>query len=93
MQNTIKSFLKKFIPNFMIPILEKLYRIQLPRHPLQDLPTVDRFNYITLGSTNCGWTFVDDGSLFGCTIISAGLGEDGPLMLNLQASTTLKLSS
>ena len=77
MTNTIKSFLKKIIPNFLIPILEKLYRIQFPRHPLQDLPTVDGFNYITLGATNCGWTFVDDGSLFGCTIISAGLGEDG----------------
>ena len=38
---------------------------------------MDGFNYITLGATNCGWTFVDDGSLFGCTIISAGLGEDG----------------
>lgn len=50
MQNTIKSFLKKIVPNFLISILEKLYRIQLPRHPLQDLPTVDGFNYIKFGS-------------------------------------------
>lgn len=47
-----------------------------PRHPLQDMPTTAGPDLIHLGTEYGGWAFIDDGSLNGCTIISAGLGED-----------------
>ena len=57
----------------------KLYRKfrNVPRHPLQDMPPVDGLNLVHLGTEYGGWMFLDDASLNGCTIISAGLGEDG----------------
>ena len=45
-------------------------------HPLQIMPNVGGLNIVHLGSESCGWSFIDDGDLQGCTIISAGLGED-----------------
>lgn len=63
----------------------KIYRLikkfyykvkRIPRHPLQDSVLVPGYNICTLGSDYGGWDFVDDGSLHGVTIISAGLGED-----------------
>ncbi|PRC42212.1 hypothetical protein C6A85_000000111655 [Mycobacterium sp. ITM-2017-0098] len=47
-----------------------------PRHRLQDLTTQEGYSLKRLGTEYGGWTFVDDGNLFGSTIISAGLGED-----------------
>lgn len=48
----------------------------IPRHPIQDSKNVDGFNIIHLGTDYGGWSFVDEKDLYGCTIISAGLGED-----------------
>lgn len=48
----------------------------VPRHPLQDMPATEGLNLVHLGTEYGGWTFVDNGDLYGCTIISAGLGED-----------------
>ena len=45
-------------------------------HPLQHMPTVPNLDYVTLGTEYGGWTFVHDDSLYGSTIVSAGLGED-----------------
>lgn len=47
-----------------------------PRHPLQDMPTTGGPNLVHLGTEYGGWAFIDDGDLDGCTIVSAGLGED-----------------
>ena len=56
----------------------KIYRKlkNVPRHPLQNIATAEELNLIYLGTEYGGWAFIDDGDLNGCTIISAGLGED-----------------
>ena len=71
----LKKLIKK-LPFF--PLLRLIYRRlkRIPRHPLQDSKTVDGFNIIYLGTEYGGWSFVDERDLSGCTIISAGLGED-----------------
>lgn len=60
-------------------IARHFYRLilRVPVHPLQYSPTLRGFNIVHLGSANCGWSFVDTGDLYGSTIITAGLGEDG----------------
>ena len=71
----LKKFLKK-LPFFQL--LRSIYRKlkKIPRHPIQDSKNVDGFNIVHLGSEYGGWSFVDENDLKGCTIISAGLGED-----------------
>ena len=71
----LKNLIKK-LPFF--PLLRLIYRKlkRIPRHPLQDSKTVEGFNIIYLGTEYGGWSFVDEHDLSGCTIISAGLGED-----------------
>lgn len=49
---------------------------RIPRHPIQKLINTGSYNIIHLGTQYGGWKFVDDDSLTGSTIISAGLGED-----------------
>jgi FkbM family methyltransferase len=46
------------------------------RHPLQKIRNIDVQGLTRLGTDYGGWTFVDNQSLYGATIISAGLGED-----------------
>jgi hypothetical protein len=63
------------------PLYKTLRRINqnikgIPRHLIQDSKTVDGFNIVHLGTEYGGWSFVDEQDLYGCTIISAGLGED-----------------
>lgn len=60
------------------PFIKSIYRKikKKPRHPIQDTKTAENFNIIRLGSAYGGWNLVDDDVLQGCTIISAGLGED-----------------
>ena len=71
----IKNILRK---SPIFPFLKKFYQIimRIPRHPIQDSPTIEGFNIIHLGSEYGGWNFVHDDCLKGSTIISAGLGED-----------------
>ena len=73
------SFLKHALRRtFLYKPTRKLYEKlrNIPRHPLQDMRTVDGLDLVHLGTEYGGWTFVDDPNLSGCTIISAGLGED-----------------
>jgi FkbM family methyltransferase len=72
------NFIKQLRKSSFFPFLRKLYRKikRIPRHPIQDSKTIDGFDIIHLGTEYGGWSFVDDDSLKGCTIISAGLGED-----------------
>jgi len=61
------------------PFVRSLYRrFRRPavRHPLQNLKAKKGYPLKRLGTDYGGWTFVDDPSLFGATVISAGLGED-----------------
>ncbi|SHJ95358.1 hypothetical protein SAMN05444404_2983 [Ruegeria lacuscaerulensis ITI-1157] len=51
---------------------EKRYK----RHRLQSVRAKDGLRLVTLGSNYGGWTFLDEGSLQGCAVVSAGLGED-----------------
>ncbi|WP_170342715.1 FkbM family methyltransferase [Ruegeria arenilitoris] len=51
---------------------EKRYK----RHRLQTVRARHGLRLVTLGSDYGGWTFLEDESLQGCTIVSAGLGED-----------------
>jgi FkbM family methyltransferase len=43
---------------------------------LQDQKEIDGYEIKRLGTNYGGWCFVEDSNLYGCTIISAGLGED-----------------
>ncbi len=73
------GFLKRAVRRtFLYKPARKLYEKfrNIPRHPLQDMRTVDGLDLVHLGTEYGGWTFVDDRNLSGCTIISAGLGED-----------------
>ena len=63
------------------PLYQPLRRLRrrlsgVPRHPLQDVPPHKGLPVSYLGTEYGGWAYVDDGSLQGCTILSAGLGED-----------------
>lgn len=49
---------------------------QIPLHPIQYSKNIDGLNIVRLGTDYGGWSFVDEKDLYGCTIISAGLGED-----------------
>ena len=71
----LKKLIKK-LPFF--PTLRLIYRKfrLIPRHPIQDSKNIDGFNIIYLGTGYGGWSFVDERDLYGCTIVSAGLGED-----------------
>lgn len=71
----LKKSIRK-LPFF--PFLRLIYRKLkgVPRHPIQDSKCVDGFDIIHLGTEYGGWSFVDSQDLNGCTIISAGLGED-----------------
>lgn len=64
---------------------------RLPRHPLQEMPTTEGLNLVRLGTEYGGWTFVDDGDLYGCTIISAGLGEDASFDIEFAAKYNAKI--
>lgn len=46
------------------------------RSPIQSVKTSSEFPLVRLGSAYGGWTLVDEPSLHGCVIVSAGLGED-----------------
>jgi len=74
----VKFSIHSFINISLYKNIRKLYRRikNIPRHPLQDIPTAGGIDFVHLGSEYGGWTFVDDVELQGCTIISAGLGED-----------------
>jgi len=71
----LKKLIKKLL---FFPTLRLIYRKfrPIPRHPIQDSKNIDGFNIIYLGTKYGGWSFVDEHDLYGCTIISAGLGED-----------------
>ena len=73
----IKSLLKN-TPLYTPLLIAKRYLDNLlnKRHPLQNVKTDNSYHLIRLGSDYGGWTFVDNSSLYGGTIISAGLGED-----------------
>lgn len=77
----MSGFAKKMVKNSPVyPYARTAYRRfvkRQPIHPLQMLKTDAGYNYRRLGTEYGGWTFVDDGTLAGSTIISAGLGEDG----------------
>jgi len=77
MLTVLKTKLKKTLPStfkFLSVLYRKIKRI--PRHPIQDSNVVDGYNIIHLGTEYGGWSLVDEDSLKGSTIISAGLGED-----------------
>ncbi len=59
---------------FLVKVYKKLFNV--PKHPLQKLKTTEGYNYVDLGSNYGGWSFVEEEGINGCTIISAGLGED-----------------
>lgn len=55
------------------------------RHRLQDIQAAEGLHLKTFGSGYGNWTFHDDGTLQGCTIFSAGLGEDASFDLEFAA--------
>ena len=61
------------------PLLRSIYRKirNAPRHRLQRLKTKRGYAFKKLGAEYDRRIFVDNANLNGCTIISAGLGEDG----------------
>lgn len=86
----LKAFLKK-TPIF--PILKSFYKKikKVPRHEIQSSKTVSGFNIIHLGTGYGGWSFVDGEDLNGCTIISAGLGEDASFDVEFAAKYNAKV--
>lgn len=73
----LKTKIKKATPSiykFLSILYVKAKRIR--RHPIQDSKVEDGYNIIHLGTEYGGWSLVDEDSLKGSTIISAGLGED-----------------
>lgn len=60
--------MKKRVRNWL---REKRYK----RHKLQSVRARHGLRLVTLGSDYGSWTFQEDESLQGCTIVSAGLGE------------------
>jgi len=86
----MKKLLKK-LPFY--PLLRIIYlKLKgIPRHPIQDSKTVDGFNIIHLGTEYGGWSFVDEKNLNGCTIISAGLGEDASFDIEFASKYNAKV--
>lgn len=86
----LKSLLRK-MPFFFI--LRKIYRKvrKIPRHPLQDFKSERDLNLVRLGTDYGGWTFVESENLYGCTIISAGLGEDASFDLEFATKYRAKV--
>ena len=92
----MKSYdmLIKLVRNLpLFPTLRLIYRKfkRIPRHPIQDSKTVDGFNIIHLGTVYGGWSFVDEQDLYGCTIISAGLGEDASFDIEFASKYNAKV--
>ena len=88
------SFLKQAIRK--TPLYKPARRLyqklrNIPRHPLQDMRTVDGLDLVHLGSGYGGWTFIDGPDLNGCTIISAGLGEDASFDVEFAAKYGAKV--
>ena len=52
---------------------------------------VDGFNIIHLGSKYGGWSFVNGRDLNGCTIVSAGLGEDASFDVEFASKYNVKV--
>lgn len=71
----LKNSLKKY---YFYKRLRIIYRrmINVPQHPLQSIRTKKGINIKHFGTEYGGWAFVEEKSLYGSTIISAGLGED-----------------
>ena len=63
----------------------------IPRHPIQDSKTVSGYNITYLGSHYGGWNFVDEDTLKGSTIISAGLGEDASFDIEFASKYNAKV--
>lgn len=59
-----------------VSFARRVKRSLAKKHPLQRIKAMPGYKLIHLGSQYGGWTLVDDERLVGCTIISAGLGED-----------------
>ena len=76
MIKVVKRLLKR---TPVYPLLRSIYRKirNAPRHRLQRLKTKHGYAFKKLGAEYDRWIFVDNTNLNGCTIISAGLGEDG----------------
>lgn len=75
----MKTIVKKLLRKTPVySIIQSIYRRlrNVPRHPLQNFKTKPGYRLKRLGTASGGWVFVDDVALKGCTIISAGLGED-----------------
>ena len=70
----MKNLLKK---KPFYPIIKYVQFLLKRKHQLQKINISSKYNFITLGSKNAAWTFIDKKELYESTIISAGLGEDG----------------
>ena len=57
-------------------IAQRVKKTLTPRHRLQKIGTLQGYDFVHLGSSYGGWTFVNHPSLKGSVIISAGVGED-----------------
>lgn len=86
----IKNIIKSL--KFYKPLL-RLYRImkKIPTHPLQIVQEVDGYKYSELGSNYGGWSFVEEDGIHGCTIISAGLGEDASFDIEFASKYNAKV--
>lgn len=86
----LKKLIKK-LPFF--PLLKLIYRKfkRISRHPIQDSKNVKGYNIIHLGSAYGSWSFVDETDLNGCTIISAGLGEDASFDIEFASKYNAKV--
>ncbi len=86
----LKQFLRK--TPLYVPARRLFRRLKnTPRHPIQDTPNSNLSNFVHLGSEYGGWTFVDHGDMQGCTIISAGLGEDASFDVEFAARYDAKV--
>ena len=77
MFSSLKKTIKKLSPStyeFVSNLYRKIMKIQ--RHPIQNYRVAEGYNIVHLGTEYGGWSYVDEDSLKGSTIISAGLGED-----------------
>lgn len=71
----IKSLIRK---TPLYKPLRSLYRKlqNIPTHPLLKTKPKEGLDFVYMGTEYGGWSFVENQDLYGCTIISAGLGED-----------------
>lgn len=72
---SVKSFLRKMPFHNALRRAYRRFR-NVPRHSLQDFKTEKGLQLLRLGTEYGGWTFLNGDDLYGCTIVSAGLGED-----------------